>query len=174
MAIARGRDGREQVAQVPAASERVTDSAAGRVETRRTAARVDPSGLPADFVTSVRRAREAGVPADFVAGVRARSDSGTPARGTFSQGEDGMMVYTPPTRRVQAPAPPQPRPLDPIQRDTASQARRQNVAPVDTVFGLPTPYIPPAPVIPQRDTTRRDTLPRPRPDTIPARGVSAR
>jgi hypothetical protein len=176
VAIARGRDGDGRVAQAPVGANRITDSAAGRVEARSTASRVDPSGLPADFVRSVRRAREAGVPADFVGGVRARSDSGTSARGTFSQGEDGMVVYTPPARRAQSsptPAPVRPQAAQPVRRDTLSAARRQTAAPVDTLFGLPTPYIPPAPV-PQRDTIRRDTLPRPRPDTIPVMGVSHR
>ena len=169
VAIARGRDGDDRVAQA-ATAERVTDSAAGRVDAPATAPRVDPSGLPADFVSSVRRAREAGVPADFVAGVRARSNSGTAERGTFSQGEDGMVVYTPPARRAQqstVPAP-QPRPTQPARRDTPSTARTQTVPPVDTMFGLPAPYIPP--VVPQRDTVRRDTL-RPPPDTQRVRGV---
>ena len=168
VAIARGRDDGGRVAQAPVVAERVTDSAAGRVEAPVTAPRVDPSGLPADFVTSVRRAREAGVPADFVSGVRARSDSGTEGRGTFSQGEDGMVVYTPPPRRTQSSAASaRPQPTQAVRRDTPSA----QMPPVDTMFGLPTPYIPPAPVVPApvRDTTRRDTL-RPPPDTVPARG----
>lgn len=175
IAIARGRDGGDRLAQAPAVGGRVTDSAAGRVERPAAAPRVDPSGLPVDFVSSVRRAREAGVPADFVSGVRARSDSETADRGTFSQGEDGMVVYTPPARRAQtstAPVRPQPRPTQPARRDTPSAATSQTMPPVDTTFGPPTPYIPPAPIVrpPLRDTTRRDTL-RPPPDTIPARGT---
>ena len=171
VAVARGRDG-DRVAQAPVTSERVTDSAAGRVE-RPAPSRVDPSGLPADFVTSVRRGRESGIPADFLAGVRARSDSGNSARGTFSQGADGMVVYTPPRRsQPAASARPQPRRTEPVLRDSITRPPTA----VDTVFGLPTPFIPPAPAgpVPQRDTTRRDTLPRPRPDTIPERGVQLR
>lgn len=166
VAIARGRNGDARIAQAPGVAERVTDSAAGRIE-KPVAARVDPSGLPADFVTSVRRSREAGVPADFVAGVRARSDSGDGERGTFSRGQDGMVVYTPPARRTRPPA-------TTVRPSTAQPVRQQTVAPADTIFGLPTPYIPPAPVrpVPLQDTTRRDTLPRPRPDTVPVRGVS--
>ena len=167
VAIARARDGEPRVAQAPVVAGTVTDSAAGRVETR-VAPRPDPSGLPADFVNSVRRGREAGVPADFVAGVRSRSDSEVPDRGTFSRGEDGMVVYTPPPRRSRPVAPPAgQQTTQPARRDTQAPARQQT-APVDTVFGLPTPYIPPAPVtpVPLRDTTRRDTLPRPQPDTL--------
>jgi hypothetical protein len=170
LAIARARDGEDRVAQAPIA-ERVTDSAAGGVDAPAPTRRADPSGLPADFVSSVRRAREAGVPADFVSGVRARSDSGTAAgRGTFSQGEDGMIVYTPPARRAPtAPATvrPQPRAPQPVRRDTASTAAAP-VPSVDTTFGVPAPYTPTAPAIrpPVGDTTRRDTL-RPPPDTLP-------
>ena len=174
VAIARGRDGSDRVAQTSVSAERVTDSAAGGVDAPATAPRVDPSGLPADFVSSVRRAREAGVPADFVAGVRARSESGTSERGTFSRGEDGMVVYTPPARRAQQPTvpAPQPRPTQqPVRRDTPSTARTQPIRPGDTTFGLPAPFIPPPPVVPQRDTVRPDTL-RPPPDTLRVRGVS--
>ena len=166
LAIVRRSDGgdRRTVVQAPVSAQRVTDSAAGRVETQRTTPRVDPSGLPVDFVTSVRRVREAGVPADFVAGVRARSDSGSDARGTFSRGQDGMMIYTPPARRAR----PQARPAVPARRETVT-------VPVDTMFGLPAPYTPPAPIapVPQRDTTRPDTLPRPRPDTLSLSDASA-
>ena len=170
VAVARGRDSDDSVARVAApTASRVTDSAAGRVETR-TAPPADPSGLPADFVSSVRRVREAGVPADFVAGVRARTGSAEPTRGTFSRGEDGMVVYTPP-RRAQTPVvDPRPTRTSPVRRDTQSGTRPRSAAPVDTMFGLPAPYVPtpvtPVPVpTPPRDTTRPDTLARPRPDT---------
>lgn len=164
VAIARGRGDADDLARPPVASaERVTDSAAGRVEPRSTAPRVDPYGLPADFVMSVRRSREAGVPADFVAGVRARSESVE-----VIPEDDGMVVYTPPSRET--------RPRDvpsraqPGQRTISTPASPQSAVPVDTLFGLPSPYIPPiSPVPPARDTARRDTLVRPRPDTLVVR-----
>ena len=161
IAIARGRDDADGRARSPVASvERVTDSAAGRVEAPSAEPRVDPSGLPIDFVTSVRRTREAGVPADFVAGVRVRSES----VGVITE-DEGMVVYTPPSRRTQPSAPPQSQPVP----RTPAPARPQPATPVDTFFGLPSPYIPPpvAPVV--RDTVRRDTLLRPRPDSLVVR-----
>lgn len=168
VAIARGRDGGASIARPPVASaERVTDSAAGRVERRPAAPSVDPSGLPVDFVTSVRRVREAGVPADFVAGVRARSGSVE-----VIPDDEGMVVYTPPTR--QTPPPDAPSQTQPVRRTIPTPARPQPAAPVDTFFGLPTPYIPqpvsPAPAA--RDTVRRDTLVRPRPDSLVVRDTS--
>lgn len=163
VAIARGRDDGDAIARPPVASaERVTDSAAGRVEPRSVPQRADPSGLPADFVMSVRRRREAGVPADFVAGVRARSES----VGVISE-DEGMVVYTPPARET--PQRDVPSQSQPVRRTVPAPAptRPQPAAPVDTFFGLPTPYIPPvAPIV--RDTVRRDTLTR-RPDTLVVR-----
>ncbi|MGH7636745.1 MAG: hypothetical protein ACREOK_03755, partial [Gemmatimonadaceae bacterium] len=119
--------------------------------------------LPIDFVTSVRRTREAGVPADFVAGVRARSESAE-----VIPEDEGMVVYTPPSRRTQPSAPsPQSQPV----RRTPVPARPRPATPVDTFFGLPSPYIPPpvAPAPAVTDTVRRDTLVRPRPDSLVVR-----
>jgi hypothetical protein len=171
VAVARGRDASGRVARAPVSPEVVTDSAAGRVEARRVAS-PDPSGLPVDFVSSVRRTREAGIPTDFIAGVRSRIDSGdAPARGTFSRGEDGMVIYTPPARRPSSPSvstPSQTRATQSVRRDTPSVSQpRSAPSPADAVLPLPAPYIPPIPAPPVRDTTRPDTTTRPRPDTIP-------
>lgn len=172
VAIARGRDTGASAVRTPVASNaRVTDSAAGRVERAAARTPADSTGLPVDFVNSVRRVREAGVPADFIAGVRARSQT----REAIPE-DDGMIVYTPPARQ------PQPRVTQPRQqpvRGTPGAPATTDPAPVDTVFGLPSPYIPqpvsPAPVVRdtvRRDTVRRDTLVRPRPDSLVARDTT--